>query len=140
RRAWRRSPRRRRAGARRDALGGRGIPRGRRRGAQARDDRAARSADGGRVGARRGGSMNRLLTVPMVVAIATVAAIAGFLHFEGREPTRDTEAIWATIDRYCMDCHNAVEVAGGLSFASVDRHAIAAEDRKSTRLNSSHVK
>jgi len=71
--------------------------------------------------------MNRLLNVPMLVAAATVVAIASYLHFARRESPLDSDAIWATIDRYCMDCHNAAEVAGGLSLASVRRHDIAAD-------------
>src|SRR5690606_23039849 len=71
--------------------------------------------------------MNRLLTLPVGVAAATVAAIAGYVALDGRDSGRDAEQMWATIDGYCMDCHNAAEVAGGLSFTSVPRDALAAD-------------
>jgi hypothetical protein len=68
-------------------------------------------------------AMNRSLALSLGVAVVATAAYWNFAehHRVGSEES------WATIERYCMDCHNAAEFAGGLSFASVHHEDLAAD-------------
>ena len=52
--------------------------------------------------------------VVVTLAATAVTAAALFWLQAGREPD-DTER-WAMIDQYCIDCHNSVDLSGGLSF------------------------
>ncbi len=50
-----------------------------------------------------------------LVAVAAVSAAAAYWFLIGHEDRSDTDQ-WAMIERYCTDCHNAGEFAGGFSF------------------------
>lgn len=60
--------------------------------------------------------------IGFAVAAVGVLAAAAYLALEARAPSGDTR--WALLARYCTDCHNAAEVAGGLSLEAVDRDDI----------------
>lgn len=55
-------------------------------------------------------------------ALAMAAALAVWLGRSG-EPTADAQ--WALVDRYCVECHNEAEFAGGVAFDTLDRGDIA---------------
>ncbi len=66
-----------------------------------------------------------------VVAAATGAAVlaGGYFGYRALERLGDNRAVaahWQTIDRYCADCHNAAERAGGLSFDGLRGEPLAA--------------
>jgi hypothetical protein len=50
------------------------------------------------------------------VAVGTIVAVR--LH--------SSQPQWQVVDRYCMGCHNEIDLAGGLAFEEVDRSDIAA--------------
>jgi hypothetical protein len=60
------------------------------------------------------------------IVSASVAAVAAGAALVARQRSPSAEEQWAKLDRYCSECHNAAELAGGLSFESVDRANIAA--------------
>src|SRR5438477_5235267 len=45
----------------------------------------------------------------------------------------------ALLNRYCTSCHNQRLKTGGLALDTVDIDRLGDKDRKSTRLNSSHM-
>jgi mono/diheme cytochrome c family protein len=66
-----------------------------------------------------------------VVALGAGAAVVAGGYFawaaiERFDDRRAAAAHWQTIESYCADCHNAAELAGGLSFAGLRGDAIAA--------------
>ena len=67
--------------------------------------------------------MNRSLALALGVAV--VAGAAAFLFMNQREAGIDADAAWATIDRYCTDCHNATDYRGDLSFDSMMHGEVA---------------
>jgi len=61
-------------------------------------------------------------SIAAITAIAVGAAVIGggvAVRLHSAQPP------WQIVDRYCTGCHNEVDVAGGLSFADVDRAAVA---------------
>ncbi|MGW8368180.1 MAG: DUF1592 domain-containing protein [Gammaproteobacteria bacterium] len=61
-------------------------------------------------------------------AVAIAAAAAGAYILRDRTPEAELESQWAMVGRYCIDCHNDVEVTGGLSLEgreAADIHAHA---------------
>lgn len=65
--------------------------------------------------AQRGAA--HILTV--VIVVAAVAAAAWFGWQSMRSPDLSLEQPLATVQRYCTDCHNDAEFAGGVSFESL---------------------
>ncbi len=60
-----------------------------------------------------------------VVVVTLATALGVFFWLEGaRPPTADEQ--WALVERYCMDCHNEGEFAGGVAFDTLDRDDIPA--------------
>ena len=59
------------------------------------------------------------------IVFATLAAAAVLAVWLGRsgEPTADAQ--WALVDRYCVECHNDGEFAGGVAFDTLDRDDVA---------------
>ena len=59
------------------------------------------------------------------VVLGTLAAALALFVWLGRsgEPTADAQ--WALLDRYCVDCHNEGEFAGGVAFDTLDRDDVA---------------
>jgi hypothetical protein len=55
------------------------------------------------------------------IGVAGIAAIAGVLALRSQHRAASDSEHWATIDRYCTDCHNDAETAGGFSFRKLDR-------------------
>jgi Protein of unknown function (DUF1592)/Protein of unknown function (DUF1588)/Protein of unknown function (DUF1587)/Protein of unknown function (DUF1585)/Protein of unknown function (DUF1595) len=68
--------------------------------------------------------MTRSLALSLGIAVATVAA--AWLFVSQRHRSMDAEGAWATIDRYCMDCHNDSEYTGDLSFDAIRHDEFAA--------------
>jgi hypothetical protein len=61
-------------------------------------------------------------------ALAAVAAAVLWTALRGNAPD-DTVSHWATVERYCVACHNEAEFAGGVAFDTLnpdDLHADAA--------------
>jgi hypothetical protein len=61
-----------------------------------------------------------LMRYSLVGAAVVAAATAGVLAWR-QLSTPSAEQQWAVVDRYCSECHNAAELAGGLSFERLDR-------------------
>ena len=69
--------------------------------------------------------------IKRVAAIGIGAAVLGggyvaYRQFESLSEQRAAAAHWQTVESYCVDCHNAAELAGGLSFAGLRGDAIGA--------------
>jgi mono/diheme cytochrome c family protein len=66
----------------------------------------------------------------IAIGLGTAAVLGGgyfaYQQIERLSEQRATAAHWQTVERYCSDCHNAAELAGGLSFAGLRGEAIAA--------------
>jgi hypothetical protein len=65
---------------------------------------------------------------PIVAGIAFAAAAAGVLAVRGGVlplPWYSGGAQGELLDRYCVGCHNDLELAGGVSFEGVDRERVA---------------
>jgi mono/diheme cytochrome c family protein len=58
-----------------------------------------------------------------LIAASAVAVIGGALLYRGLKPSSEAGADpqWSVIERYCFDCHNDDDVAGGVSFKKLDR-------------------
>jgi hypothetical protein len=56
-----------------------------------------------------------------LIGIAAGAALVGGIYGWQRAGGPSAVEQWAMIDRYCTECHNAAEVAGGLSLEELDR-------------------
>jgi hypothetical protein len=63
----------------------------------------------------------------IVLGVAAVTAVAGYLILDLGAPSDDSAEQWAAIDRYCAECHNGIDLAGGLSFDELRHEALAAE-------------
>ncbi len=59
-----------------------------------------------------------------IVFAALAGATALFVWF-GRNSEPAADAQWALVDRYCVDCHNEGEFAGGVAFDTLDRGDLA---------------
>ncbi len=57
----------------------------------------------------------------LVVLTLPVAALLGYVLFFSADDSGGDEQRWAVIDRYCTDCHNQAEMAGGFSFTGPGR-------------------
>jgi hypothetical protein len=55
------------------------------------------------------------------IAVVAVAAIGGAVALR----LHSSQPQWQVVDRYCLDCHNEIDVAGGLAFDNVDRAGVA---------------
>jgi len=64
---------------------------------------------------------------PVAIGVALAAAAAGVIVFRGGLlPFPSGGARGEVLDRYCVSCHNDLELAGGVSFESLDRDDVAA--------------
>jgi hypothetical protein len=54
------------------------------------------------------------------LGLAIAAAAGAGLYLTQREPAISAAEQWAMLDRYCTECHNGAELAGGLSLESLD--------------------
>ena len=71
-------------------------------------------------------SKRRLLPAPAVGGAALVALLlVGCGGGDSSDP--GAAAARATLDRYCTECHNRAELAGGIDFTALDPHAVAAD-------------
>lgn len=52
----------------------------------------------------------------LAIAALAVAAAAGYAFWLNADRKPAPSEHWATIDAYCVDCHNAAEFAGGVAF------------------------
>ncbi|MEO8466525.1 MAG: DUF1592 domain-containing protein [Gammaproteobacteria bacterium] len=69
--------------------------------------------------------MNRSrLIAGMVGTVLLVAAAAVLVQRAGLLPDRGVEH-WNMLDRYCMDCHNAAEAAGGIVYEGLTPESVA---------------
>src|SRR5687768_2087579 len=60
--------------------------------------------------------------------VAAVAALAASTaHYAYRHRAASAGDHWTLVDRYCLECHNDVELAGDLAFDRLDRGDIAAD-------------
>jgi hypothetical protein len=64
---------------------------------------------------------SRLLVITVCVA-AIAAAVAAVLVYRAEQ----TEQRWATVQTYCLDCHDDVERSGGLSFEALAPDSVPA--------------
>jgi hypothetical protein len=79
--------------------------------------------------------MRRVLRLAALIATAFAAPT---LASDGKGPIADdpagpgqahTDASWATIKRYCTDCHNSEDWAGGVAFDTMTQDAVADDAR-----------
>lgn len=70
-------------------------------------------------------SMNRSL--PIVLGVAAVTTVAGYLVLDLGAPADDSADQWAVVDEYCVECHNGIDLAGGFSFDDLRHEALAAD-------------
>src|SRR5687768_13786733 len=65
---------------------------------------------------------------PIVAGIAFASLAAGVLVMRaGLLPLPSGAAQGEVLDRYCVGCHNDLELAGGVSFESIDREHVASD-------------
>jgi mono/diheme cytochrome c family protein len=64
--------------------------------------------------------------IPIGLALAAIATAAAYLHDSVSEQ-RTADETFAFVERYCVDCHNAGEFAGGIAFDTLDRGALHAD-------------
>ena len=63
--------------------------------------------------------MRRGPIAAIAVGVVVIGGVAAWrLH--------SSQPQWQVVDRYCMGCHNEIDVAGGLAFEDVDRTNVAA--------------
>jgi hypothetical protein len=61
----------------------------------------------------------------IAIGVALAAAAAGVIAFRGLLPFAVVGSRGEVLDRYCVGCHNDLELAGGVSFESLDREDFA---------------
>ena len=59
-----------------------------------------------------------------VAVVALLAITAGYLIVQWRSES-DIVGQWSTIDRYCIDCHNGIDLSGNLALDSMTVESIA---------------
>jgi hypothetical protein len=66
---------------------------------------------------------------PLVFAVGgvLVVAAAGFLWRSVPKPAADSPGHWQSIERYCVDCHNGVDLAGDIAFDSMNPDRMVAD-------------
>jgi mono/diheme cytochrome c family protein len=64
--------------------------------------------------------MQRVVVVAIVVAAAIIGGVVALRQHSA--PQR-----WELVDRYCIGCHNEVDLSGGLAFEGLDRDDVAAD-------------
>jgi hypothetical protein len=57
-----------------------------------------------------------------IVAAAVISAVVIGAVIAVRDPPADSQ--WQVLDRYCLGCHNEIDVAGGTSFDELDRNDV----------------
>ena len=68
----------------------------------------------------------RAAAIGLGAAVLGGAGYFAYRQVERRGEQQAAVAHWQTVERYCADCHNAAELAGGLSFDGLRGDAIAA--------------
>ena len=68
--------------------------------------------------------MNRSRAIASAAGIVVLVAAAVVLQRGGLFPDRGAEH-WTMLDRYCMDCHNAAEAAGGVVYENLKPESVA---------------
>ncbi len=65
------------------------------------------------------------------IALALIAALVGGCNPFGEASVADrAPEQWPLVDRYCTDCHNGAELAGGIDFEKVGPHNVAQHAEK----------
>ncbi len=62
-------------------------------------------------------------TIRRVGLIAVLAAVGGCGKFAGESKTASE---WRMVDKFCTDCHNSTDLAGGIALNEIDPTAVAA--------------
>jgi hypothetical protein len=68
------------------------------------------------------------ISAKVVIAVASVGVIAAAgagVYFWNESRTREEQ--WSVIERYCVECHNRDDLAGGRAFDRLSPHNIAAD-------------
>jgi hypothetical protein len=60
-----------------------------------------------------------------VALVGVVAAVGGGAYWWNQSRTADQQ--WAVVEKYCVECHNRDDLAGGRAFDGLSPHAIAAD-------------
>jgi hypothetical protein len=70
-----------------------------------------------------------MINKPLVLAVGGVLAVAaaGFLSRSGPKPAADSAGHWQSIEHYCVDCHNGVDLAGDIAFDSMSPDRMVAD-------------
>ncbi len=65
--------------------------------------------------------------MPRAPIVIVAAIVVGAVAVGGLVAVRlhSSQPQWQVVDRYCMGCHNEIDVAGGLAFENVDRADVA---------------
>jgi hypothetical protein len=64
----------------------------------------------------------------VLTGVGVAVLVGGYFAYHALERQRQQQATaghWQAIEHYCVDCHNAAELAGGLSFESLRNKPIA---------------
>jgi hypothetical protein len=64
--------------------------------------------------------MQRALIVAIVVAAVVIGGVVALRRHAAPQH-------WQVVERYCVGCHNGVDLSGGLAFESLDRDDVAAD-------------
>ena len=72
-------------------------------------------------------SLSRTLPRAAVpIALLAAVALAGCGKLGGHDPQADAGKQWPFVKKYCDDCHNAAELAGGVDFEKIKPENFAA--------------
>src|SRR5262245_8255990 len=63
-------------------------------------------------------------------ALAATSLLAGCNPFGAASVADRAPEQWPLVDRYCTDCHNGAELAGGLDLEKVNPHNVAQNAEK----------
>ena len=64
--------------------------------------------------------MQRLIVIAIVVAAVVIGGVVAWRQ-------HSTPQRWQVVERYCVGCHNEVDLSGGLAFEGLDREDVATD-------------
>jgi hypothetical protein len=70
-------------------------------------------------------TVTTLVRAAAPIALLALLALAGCGKLGGHDPRAEAGQQWALVKKYCSDCHNASELAGGIDFAKITPENVA---------------
>jgi hypothetical protein len=64
-------------------------------------------------------SATKAVRISAPLALLAAFALAGCGKIGGQDPLAQAGAQWPLVNKYCSDCHNSADLAGGLDFAKI---------------------